>query len=705
VNDDRQDAETYEQLLERAATRGTERGADAVLAAATSEPRSTFAAKRSVSARSRAAFVIAGLSVAATIALVVGITIARQGDSTGSVAAGPGTTAAAYVRFRVAYQNPGSEDGSTPVGLSTPSSVTPDGGSGGTSRLETTIRARLQAYGVALPSVRHVAPGTVEVEVQGDADAAKIQRLLETRGQFALGEFDAAIDYGPACEVRSGAHYGVSREGTWPDWGAPTACFETRGLFGIARDPSQAPLAPGTTTQAAPRPSVRVEPSSSGTADVVLQDLSTPLPSFGRVMCNEGSTTCVTSAPQPQGVVAFWLDGTIIEVRGAAGEVAAPTGTRIAGLGSADAKVLAAILAGGSYEGDVVVAPSDSPPSTMAPPSTSAAPVPAPTRSCVPDPSVFPVDLAAQPPITPDQMPPDQGIIMADTEIATAYGASHADEFSGTVNLHGPERLAVAFTDHLDEHRAALLAQVPHPDRLVVVKGCASEAALRQIQTDAGMVASGRSLLRSASSDAIGGFVSISLRADGEATARELVERYGEKVAITVGTKPYPGGSTAPTGWYVETPIADACARTSFREAPIAGLEITPVPDSTTIRAGEDIHGEVRIVNHGPAPVNLEGDNPVTAVVVERGTRNIVAVFNGGIGGTGWGAALAPGDGAVDSFLGATGDCRPNANFALPPGEYGLVVPFGLGYDRKANGGIDKITVQWSTEVPITIVP
>jgi len=324
------------------------------------------------------------------------------------------------------------------------------------------------------------------------------------------------------------------------------------------------------------------------------------------------------------------------------------------------------------------------------------------SATCVPDPSVFPVDISA--PVSATDIPPDQGMVMADQQIASSYGESHPDEFSGTVSLHQPERLAVAFTDHLDEHRAALLAIVPHPDRVLVVKGCAAEAELRRIQSDAVALASGRGVMSSGSSDAIGGFVSVALRADGEATARELVERYGDKVFVVVGTKPYPLGSAPRVGWYRTAPVGDPCQRTAVREAPNEGLEIVPEPESTTVRAGDEVRGTVRLTNHGSTPISLEGDQPVTGVIVERGTKDVVAVFTGSIAGTGWGATLAPGESAENTFLAATADCRADKGFALAPGEYGLVVPFGFGYDRKPEGGIDRIVIQWSTEVPITVV-
>ena len=74
------------------------------------------------------------------------------------------------------------------------------------------------------------------------------------------------------------------------------------------------------------------------------------------------------------------------------------------------------------------------------------------------------VDVVETGPLPPDAgengpVPQNQQRLANDIEAAIAYGADHADEFASVRFENAPRvRIVIGFTDHIDEHCAALRA-------------------------------------------------------------------------------------------------------------------------------------------------------------------------------------------------------------------------------------------------------
>ena len=76
------------------------------------------------------------------------------------------------------------------------------------------------------------------------------------------------------------------------------------------------------------------------------------------------------------------------------------------------------------------------------------------------------------------------------------------------------------------------------------------------------------------------------------------------------------------------------------------------------------------MTNRSDSPVEFESGQPMTAFVYRAGTDQVVGAYDGGIGGTGLGGTLAPGESMDIEVVGGTASCLPDLGYALPPGEY-----------------------------------
>ena len=161
-----------------------------------------------------------------------------------------------------------------------------------------------------------------------------------------------------------------------------------------------------------------------------------------------------------------------------------------------------------------------------------------------------------------------------------------------------------------------------------------------------------------------GGPVIVGLDPGQEALAHRLTAQYGRDVSITVGLNAY-------TGAPVRSPTCRAVPRTD----PLpAGLELSTVLDRPTVRPGGSFGGTVVVHERGPGSFFMDTGQPLVAEVVKTGTRQVVGVFNGAVGGTGYGARLGPGGSESIPFVGGTARCDGGFGSALPPGTYQVVV-------------------------------
>ena len=232
-----------------------------------------------------------------------------------------------------------------------------------------------------------------------------------------------------------------------------------------------------------------------------------------------------------------------------------------------------------------------------------------------------------------------------------------------------PARVVIGFTAHVAEHRAALAGLVRNPAEVLVCQVRHSHAELATASAEIQATLSNDGAFRSLGAGADDA-VSVELRADQEAAAADLAKRYGDLVAITVGNFPYPMPADR------ASLRADAC-RFANVSGPknMQGLVATVTLSTATVRSGLDGEGVVTVTNNGSETVSINTGSPLVGAVVRPGTSTVVGVFVGGIGGVGDGASLQPGQTHDIQALFGTSSCDATLGYALPRGNYEVVVP------------------------------
>ena len=287
----------------------------------------------------------------------------------------------------------------------------------------------------------------------------------------------------------------------------------------------------------------------------------------------------------------------------------------------------------------------------------------------------------------------EQGRLTGDAEAAQRYGASHPDEFASVRFENGPRvRIVVAFTGHIAEHCVALRELLAFPDEFEIILEERTEADLLAIQQE--IVDLARPFLVSAGSGATG-VIEVGLRANGEDMARQIVERYGDAVHVTVGLLSYPDRTRA-DGLTTCTPVM----ATLRVDTPLRG---TLALETSTVWSGADFNAKVRVANRGAKDFDFQSGSPATALVFAPGGSEAIGTFTGGIGGVGLGQVLRPLESIDIDVLGGTASCDPALGYALPPGLYEVrAVIDVLTMHDNAPTDIGYIL---SDPAPLTIVP
>jgi hypothetical protein len=154
----------------------------------------------------------------------------------------------------------------------------------------------------------------------------------------------------------------------------------------------------------------------------------------------------------------------------------------------------------------------------------------------------------------------------------------------------------------------------------------------------------------------------ITLGADQEPLAADLVRRFGDRIRIQLGHLAYPLDPTS----------ASTCPSADFTTENV-GLSATIVLAESTVQPGDDFKGTVTITNTSDRTIAFEGGEPVIAFIRRHGELGVVATPESYIAGVGIGAKLKPGESQTISMVGGTASCDPKIGFALPPGTYEVI--------------------------------
>jgi hypothetical protein len=176
-----------------------------------------------------------------------------------------------------------------------------------------------------------------------------------------------------------------------------------------------------------------------------------------------------------------------------------------------------------------------------------------------------------------------------------------------------------------------------------------------QVRTDVQRMAGDHGLMLG---EGANGVIVVGLRANAEAIAREIVDKYGNAVEVTVGMFPYPPPETAPRGCQTGPVIAD--------HRPLA----TVLAAQATVRGGEFFTGTLRITNAGAAPFELDTSGGFSVFLFQAGEAVPIGIGEGAIAGVGFGKTLAPGEAVELPAGGGTASCDLGLGYVLPAGVY-----------------------------------
>lgn len=185
-----------------------------------------------------------------------------------------------------------------------------------------------------------------------------------------------------------------------------------------------------------------------------------------------------------------------------------------------------------------------------------------------------------------------------------------------------------------------------------------------------------------------GGPVIVSLQPGREWLARRLEATYGSKLAIFIGLTTWDGRpGRSPVCGTLPPP-------TEVPKGPQLSLHL----DRTSVTSGSDFIGTVVIRELGPGRFSMNTGQPVEAVVVRAGTRKVVGVYSGVIGGTGYPVNLVRGQSRTVPVIGGTARCDGGTGSALPAGKYGVIAQIS---DEGNGPSPDYLTPQ----VPLGVLP
>jgi hypothetical protein len=288
-----------------------------------------------------------------------------------------------------------------------------------------------------------------------------------------------------------------------------------------------------------------------------------------------------------------------------------------------------------------------------------------------------------------------QDELQSDFEAAQRYLTSIEDGFDVQYDLVLPARLTVQVSGHAEEVRAALSKLLSHPDRFDVVLLSFTKADVKRVSDE--LYAEARANIdvfnefsEPVKAEPVPAVLSIGLNPGQEARAASYVQRWGPIVQITIAGQPYlPKGcgpqSSAPT-----------CPDVAAGDPAAVKLELSLTLAKSNFNVSEVGRATLRVQNNGTEVFDGSGGPDLIGVLVEPGTRRVVARFTGGTKAIAIGRQIAPGESADISVIFGAARCDGGEGSALPPGVYGLRVVVG-GDQRTPGSGY------LSPEIPVTL--
>ena len=267
----------------------------------------------------------------------------------------------------------------------------------------------------------------------------------------------------------------------------------------------------------------------------------------------------------------------------------------------------------------------------------------------------------------------EQGALRRDMETVLRYGVSHPEAWVQARWTSDPVRIVAAFTGDLSRHEADLRQLVGHPEQLEIRRAAFSATQLEQIRTEITEMA------RAAEPGVFNGWglgwtvVTVRLRADQETLARQLLDRYGDAVELTVGLLHFPDPMQPDGAQRLRCP-------TDVERPPLIpeGEIKVALVGSLEVRSGQNFHGQLVVHNGGVDDIVVMTNGQITGRVVDPGTEEVVGLFSG--------AQTMPlvrfvarvGESVEIPLLGGTASPLGSLGYATPPGRWALEVVLSL---------------------------
>lgn len=188
------------------------------------------------------------------------------------------------------------------------------------------------------------------------------------------------------------------------------------------------------------------------------------------------------------------------------------------------------------------------------------------------------------------------------------------------------------------------------------------------------------------------GLLALTLTPGSEALAKKVRTRFGPSLQIMVGL----------TIWNGRPGRSPRCGDLAVTSKAPPGYSAVLTLHSTKIRSGAAINGSVRFTDGSKENVRVVTGSPVEVVITKLGTRRIVGIFSGAIGGTAYSHVLSPHQSFSLGAIGGTARCDGGIGSALPPGRYDAVAEIS---GTAVNGTEETTAPTYDTRsVPIDVV-
>lgn len=173
---------------------------------------------------------------------------------------------------------------------------------------------------------------------------------------------------------------------------------------------------------------------------------------------------------------------------------------------------------------------------------------------------------------------------------------------------------------------------------------------------------------------------SIGLAAWATDAARELHDRFGGDVTLTVGALPYPPNNDqqvparsvldAPPDTVLDTPVVDP-----------ARIGIDP-SEPLSVRTGRTHRQELLLTNRTESLVTISSNGNLTAVILDPVTHRVVGGFAGAQTLALISFGILPGATRTIPLLVGTASFDPAQGYAVPTGEWAVQAPITINGDR-----------------------